>query len=214
MPPKIYPPNPIFKNNGERRVFEALVPLLGDDDAILTNLEISDPQAGDIEIDLVLLLKDHGCMVIEIKGAHITFDRGSWMQSDPSGSHEIDPAGQAKRNLYALRDYITSQWSQGILRCDWMVAFPHSNIVDVRDPHLPIAKVIQKDGLAYSLRQIQTNLNNLRNFQLPAFNGWVDLAVKILTPLAAQDADRESVLGNNYEFIRGLTHEKNNYLNS
>jgi len=29
-----------------------------------------------------------------------------------------------------------------------------------------------------------------------------------LFPLAAQDTDREAVLGNNYEFIRGLTHER------
>jgi hypothetical protein len=208
MPPKIYPPNPIFKNNGERRVFETLVPLLGDDDAILANLEMSDPAEGDIEIDLVLLLKDYGCMVIEVKGAHITFDKGSWIQSDPAGSHKIDPAGQAKRNMYSLREYLTSRWSQGILRCDWMVAFPHSNIVDVRDPLLPISKVIQKDGLPYSMRQIQTVLNTLRNHSLPTFDGWVDIALKILTPLAAQDADREAVLGNNYEFIRSLTHER------
>ena len=208
MPPKIYPPNPIFKNNGERRVFETLVPLLSDDDAILANLEMSDPAEGDIEIDIVLLLKDYGCMVIEIKGAHITFDKGSWIQSDPAGSHKIDPAGQSKRNMYSLREYLTSRWSQGILRCDWMVAFPHSNIVDVRDPLLPISKVIQKDGLPYSMRQIQTVLNTLRNHTLPAFDGWVDIALKILTPLAAQDADREAVLGNNYEFIRSLTHER------
>ena len=208
MPPKIYPPNPIFKNNGERRVFETLVPLLGDDDAILTKLEMSDPAEGDIEIDLVLLLKDYGCMVIEVKGAHITFDKGSWIQSDPAGSHKIDPAGQAKRNMYSLREYLTSRWSQGILRCDWMMAFPHSNIVDVRDPLLPISKVIQKDGLPYSMRQIQTVLNTLRNHSLPAFDGWVDIALKTLTPLAAQDADREAVLGNNYEFIRSLTHER------
>jgi len=98
MPPKIYPPNPIFKNPGERKVFESLVSLLSEDDAILANLEMSDPEVGDIEIDLVLLLKNYGCMVIEVKGAHITYDYGSWIQSDPSGSHEIDPAGQAKRN--------------------------------------------------------------------------------------------------------------------
>ena len=208
MPPKIYPPNPIFKNHGERKVFETLVPLLSDDDAIIANLEMSDPEAGDIEIDLVLLLKDYGCMVIEVKGAHITYDHGSWIQSDPSGSHEIDPAWQAKRNMYSLRNYLTSRWSQGILRCDWMVAFPHSNIVDVRDPLLPISKVIQKDGLPYSMRQIQTVLNTLRNNKLPDYDGWVDVALTILTPLAAQDADREGVIGNNYEFIRGLTHER------
>jgi hypothetical protein len=146
VPAFVYPPNPIFKNLGERKVFESLLPLLSDGDAIFANLEISDPREGDIEIDLVVLLQDYGCMVIEVKGAHITFDKGSWIQSDPSGSHKIDPAAQAKRNMYALRELITSKWSQGVLRCDWIVAFPHSNVVDVRDPNLPISKIIQKDA--------------------------------------------------------------------
>lgn len=61
---------------GERKIFESMLPLLSDEDAIFTNLEISDPKEGDIEIDLVLLLNDYGCMVIEVKGAHITFDKG------------------------------------------------------------------------------------------------------------------------------------------
>lgn len=208
MTPFVYPPNPIFKNLGERKVFESLVPLLSDEDAIFANLEISDPREGDIEIDLVLLLKDYGCMVIEVKGAHITFDKGSWIQSDPSGSHKIDPAAQAKRNMYALRDFITSKWSQGVLRSDWIVAFPHSNVVDVRDPNLPISKIIQKDGLDHGLSQIKNLLANIKTFPLPSYDKWVDVAVKNLIPLAAQDTDRESVLGNNYEFIRGLTHER------
>ncbi len=208
MPPFIYPPNPIFKNLGERKVFESILPLLSDGDAIFANLEISDPREGDIEIDLVLLLQDYGCMVVEVKGAHITFDNGSWIQSDPSGSHKIDPAAQAKRNMYALRDYITSKWSQGVLRTDWIVAFPHSNVVNVRDPNLPISKVIQKDGLDYGLSQIRNLLTNIKTFQLPAYDKWVDVASRNLIPLAAQETDRESVLGNNYEFIRGLTHER------
>ena len=208
MTPFIHPPNPIFKNLGERKVFESIVPLLSDDDAIFANLEISDPKEGDIEIDLVLLLKDYGCMVIEVKGAHITFDKGSWIQSDPSGSHKIDPAAQAKRNMYALRDYVTSKWSQGVLRSDWIVAFPHSNVVDVRDPNLPVAKIIQKDGLEFSLKQIKNLLANIKTFPLPGYDKWVGVAAKNLIPLAAQETDRESVLGNNYEFIRGLTHER------
>ncbi len=212
MSPFIYPPNPTFRNLGERKVFEALLPLLSDEDAIFANLELSDPQEGDIEIDLVLLLKDYGCMVIEIKGSHITYDKGSWIQSDPSGSHRIDPAAQAKRNMYALRDFITSQWSQGVLRSDWIVAFPHSNVVDVRDPNLPLAKIIQKDGLHQAIKQIKTLLANVKTFPLPAYEKWVDVAVKNLIPLAAHQTDRESVLGNNYEFIRGLTHERKSIL--
>ena len=204
----IYPPDPIFQSIGERHVFEAIKPLLSDGDALFANLQLSDPREGDIEIDLVLLLKDYGAMIIEVKGAHITYDNGTWMQSDPSGVHPIDPAGQAKRNTYALRDYITSKWSQGTLRTEWLVAFPHSNVVDVRDPNLPLAKIIQKSGLPYAMSAIRNQLNNVRSFPLPTYENWVELAIKVLIPLSAQKTDRESVLGNNYEFVRGLTHER------
>jgi hypothetical protein len=186
----IYPPDPIFKSIGERHVFEAIKPLLSDGDALFANLQLSDPREGDIEIDLVLLLKDYGAMIIEVKGAHITYDNGTWMQSDPSGVHPIDPAGQAKRNTYALRDYITSKWSQGTLRSEWLVAFPHSNVVDVRDPNLPMAKIIQKSGLPYAISQIRNQLNNVRTFPLPAYDNWVELAIKVLIPLSAQKTDR------------------------
>ena len=193
-------------------MFESIVPLLSDEDAVFANLELSDPQEGDIEIDLVLLLKDFGCMVIEVKGSHITYARGSWMQSAPSGVHPIDPANQAKRNMYALRNYISSNWSQGTLRSDWVVAFPHSNVVDVRDPNLPIGKIVQKDGLDFAVSQIKSLLAGINTFALPAYDDWVEVAKKILIPLSAQDTDRKGVLGNNYEFIRGLTHEREIYL--
>lgn len=212
MAPFIYPPNPIFKNLGERKVFESIVPLLSDQDAVFANLELSDPQEGDIEIDLVLLLKDFGCMVIEVKGSHITYARGTWMQSAPSGVHSIDPANQAKRNMYALRSYISSNWSQGTLRSDWVVAFPHSNIVDVRDPNLPIGKILQKDGLDFAVSQIKSLLTSVHTFPLPAYDDWVEIAKKVLIPLSAQDVDHKGVLGNNYEFIRELTHEREIYL--
>ena len=208
----IYPPNPIFRSVGERQVFEALKPLLSDGDALFANLNLTDAVEGDIEIDLVLLLKDYGAMIIEVKSAHITFEHGKWIQSDPSGSREIDPAYQARRNTYALRDYIYKHWSLGTLRTDWMVAFPHSNVVDVRDPNLPIDKIIQKRDLSYAMSAIRNRLASVRSFPLPAFDGWVEIATKVMIPLSAQKTDREGVLGNNYEFVRGLTHERNQIL--
>ena len=62
------------------------------------------------------------------------------------------------------------------------------------------------------MSQIRNQLNNVRTFPLPAYDNWVELAIKVLIPLSAQKTDRESVLGNNYEFVRGLTHERNQIL--
>jgi hypothetical protein len=89
------------------------------------------------------------------------------------------------------------------------VAFPHSNIVDVHDPNLPKSKIIEKGGLPYAMGQIRNQLKSVRSsFPLPNYSGWVELAANTLIPLSAQKTDRESVLGNNYEFIRSLTNEK------
>ena len=81
MSAAVYPPNPIFRSPGERAVFEALLPQLSDEDVVFANLEISDPVEGDIEIDLAILLKHHGLVVVEVKGAHITHDGNDWIQS-------------------------------------------------------------------------------------------------------------------------------------
>ena len=81
MSAAVYPPNPIFRSPGERAVFEALLPQLADDDVVFANLEITDPVEGDIEIDLAILLKDHGLVVVEVKGAHIAHNGIDWIQS-------------------------------------------------------------------------------------------------------------------------------------
>lgn len=208
MSAAVYPPNPIFRSPGERAVFEALLPQLSDEDVVFANLEISDPVEGDIEIDLAILLKHHGLVVVEVKGAHITHDGNDWIQSGPSGSHPIYPASQARRNMYALRDFIQRKWSLGSIRCGWVVAFPHCDIADPGDPALPLHKIVQKSQLPKMLSQMKNVINMERDVPLPDYSGWVDLIVKNLKPAVVQKTNPEAILGNNYEFIRSLTHER------
>ena len=208
MSAKSFPSNPTFRSSGERSVFEALLAQLSDEDVIFANLEISDPVEGDVEIDLAVLLKHHGLVVIEVKGAHITHNGIAWIQSDPSGSHEIYPASQARRNMYVLRDYIQRKWSLGNIRSAWLVAFPHCDIADPGDPGLPIGKVIQKSQLPMATSQLKNVVNSFRDVPLPQYEHWVELIVKNLQPAVVQKSNPEAVLGNNYEFIRSLTHER------
>jgi hypothetical protein len=208
MPATSHPANPIFRSSGERAVYEALLPQLGDGDVIFANLEIADPVEGDVEIDLAVLLKDHGLVVVEVKGAHITHNGFDWIQSGPSGSHVINPAGQAKRNMYALRDFIERKWSLGKMRCAWAVAFPHCDITDPQDPGLPIGKIVQKSQLPFTLSQLKNVVNAERDITLPNYQGWVDIVVKNLLPTVVHKTNPEAILGNNYEFIRSLTHER------
>lgn len=212
MSATVYPAKPTFRSNAERDLFEALLPQLSDDDIVFANLEMTDDVDGDIEIDFAILLKDYGLVVVEVKGGHISHDGVNWIQSDKQSSREIDPAWQAKRNLYTVRDFISRKWSLGTLRCEWVAAFPHSNIVDPQDPGLPISRIIQKKQLSQMMSSFKANLNAQRTTPLPDRHDWVTYAAKALLPVVALKTDPVAVLGNNYEFVRSLTHEREVYL--
>lgn len=212
MSATVYPPKPIFRSTAERDFFEALLPQLSDDDIVFTNLELTDDVDGDVEIDFAILLKDFGLVVVEVKGGHISHDGRDWIQSDGSGSRVITPVAQARRNLYTLRDFLLRKWSLGAIRCEWMVAFPRCNIVDPEDPGLPISRIIQKQQLSQVLSSFKSQLNSQRAAPLPTYEAWVSVAAKCLLPILAEKTEPQAILGNNYEFIRSLTHEREMYL--
>jgi hypothetical protein len=208
MTPSVLPSNPIFRSSGERAVFEALLPQLSDEDVVFANLEIADSIGGDIEIDFAILLKQHGLIVVEVKGGHISHDGRDWIQTDPSGSRPMDLVWQTKRNMYAVRDFLHSKWSLGFLRSGWVVAFPFSNVSDPQDPALPVEKIIQKSELPFALAKMKSVLNLDRSTPLPSFDDWVGVASKNLLPVVVQKTNPEAVLGDNYEYISSLTHER------
>jgi hypothetical protein len=212
MSATVYPAKPTFRSTAERDFFEALLPQLNDDDVVFANLEMTDDVDGDIEIDFAILLKDYGLVVVEVKGGHISHDGTNWIQSDKKSSRIITPVAQARRNLYTVRDFILRKWSLGALRCEWVVAFPNSNIVDPQDPGLPISRIIQKKQLPQMLSSFKANLNAQRVTPLPSHPDWVTYAAKPLLPVVALKTNPEAVLGNNYEFVRSLTHEREMYL--
>jgi hypothetical protein len=207
MTPRIFPPKPNFRSSAEEEVFKFVVAGLSDEDVVFCNLEISTPDRGEIEIDLVVLLADRGCAVVETKGGHITFDGENWIQSDNAGFREINPAQQARRNMFAIRDYIRNRWSQGNLKADWIVAFPANRVPDVNDTDLPRSKIVDKQDLPKIVSTIKSNMDAL---VAPAPNSplWIEAVIAHLSPLSAIEADRENVLGGNLDYIKTLTHER------
>ena len=207
MAARVFPPNPNFRSSAEKEVFDEVVKGLDDDDVVFCNLEISTHDRGEIEIDLVVLMAKRGCVVVETKGGHITFDGENWIQSDNSGSRKIDPAHQARRNMFSIRDYIRNRWSQGNLKADWVVAFPGNRIQDVNDPNLPRTKIIDKRDLPNIISTLKSNIDGL-TAHAPTSQHWVEAAIKHLQPVAASEADREGVLGGTLDYIETLTHER------
>ena len=96
---------PAFTNDSERVVWEHLRDQLGEDDLLVTNLRLTDRQQ-DHELDFVVGLAGHGFAVVEVKGGEVRCEPdGRWTLPWNTGRRVVDPVGQARRGMYALRGY-------------------------------------------------------------------------------------------------------------
>jgi len=207
MAPKVIPAKPNFRSKSEEKVYHSLIEALSPEDAIVCNFEFSDLSLGDVEIDFILLIKDLGLVVIEVKGGHISFDGNDWVQSDSKSSRIIHPAGQAKRNMNTFREFLRNRWSQGNIKSDWIVCFPDSQVKETNSPDLPLEKIVDKNNLKYILSTIKSNLDAKSNAAAPTGSAWIEAALKHLQPKNVKDLDKESALGNNYAYVKELTHQ-------
>ena len=207
MGPIVIPAKPNFRSRSEENVYQALLEALSSDDVIICNFEFTDLNLGDVEIDFIILLKDMGVVIVEVKGGHISFDGQDWVQSDSKSSRAIHPAAQAKRNMNTFREFLRNRWSQGNVKSDWIICFPDSQVKVSNSPDLPIEKIVDKNNLKFILSTIKNNLNTKSNAAAPSGKAWIDAALAHIKPKSLQELDKESALGNNYAHIKELTHQ-------
>lgn len=207
MPPIVIPESPSFRSRSEEKVFKVLIEKLSPEDVLVCNFEFTDMSLGDVEIDFILLLKDIGLAIVEVKGGHITFDGNDWIQSDSKSRRTIFPAAQAKRHLHTFREFLRNRWSQGNIKSDWLVCFPDSQINDTFTPDLPLEKIVDKNNLQFILSSIKSNLNAKSNAAIPSGSAWIDAALTHLKSSSSKRIDKDSTLGNNYAYIKELTHQ-------
>jgi len=207
MGPLVIPAKPNFRSRSEENVYQALLEALSSDDVIICNFEFTDLNLGDVEIDFIVLLKDMGVVIVEVKGGHISFDGQDWVQSDSKSSRAIHPAAQAKRNMHTFREFLRNRWSQGNVKSDWIICFPDSQVKVSNSPDLPIEKIVDKNNLKFILSTIKNNLNTKSNAAAPSGKAWIDAALAHIKPKSLQEIDKESALGNNYAHIKELTHQ-------
>jgi hypothetical protein len=74
---QLIPGQPQFANTSEQEVWERLRDGLGPDDVLLANLRLTD-EVKDHEADLVVLMPDVGCLVLEVKGRSLWFADSNW----------------------------------------------------------------------------------------------------------------------------------------
>lgn len=125
-----------FRSRAEAEVYRAVKTLWSDDTLVVFSMPwirvgpYGEPRDG--ETDFVVFNRDRGMLTIEVKGGGVEVDpdSGTWTSIDREGNrHGIkDPFEQAKREKYALRDYLAEQpqWQRLKLRptLGYAVIFP------------------------------------------------------------------------------------------
>ena len=71
MPARSYPAQPLFADQSEKEVWQALIEQLPADAAVVCNLKILDTYKH-YEIDFIVLVPEVGIAVIEVKGGNVT----------------------------------------------------------------------------------------------------------------------------------------------
>jgi hypothetical protein len=214
MSPFIWPDRPVFRTDAEKNLFEALKSQLGPKDAILANTRFTDPQAGDVEIDLIALIDGYGCIVFENKGGRIDFNGQNWIQADRSGKRTIDPHSQVLKNMYAFRDFIRSNWDYKNLKMDWLLAFPDSLIGAIQSPGLTRDRIIDRSELDQAAYRCKMILESVGNRHAPRQSDWVLRAFDAVRGHSFLESDPSSTLENNYNFIKKMTHESERLLDA
>lgn len=180
--PHLHPEHPEFASDAERVVWEALRDQLGPDDALLAGVRLSSREHGDVEIDLAVLMPDDGLVVLEVKGGHVSHSNGVWKSSGRSGTHVIHPTDQARKCMYAIREFLVTNpgWSRGKLRCGWLVAFPFTPVNEDLAPDAPLFKVIGHGDLGNVAARVRVEARGATPTERPAADHWVTAAVDLL----------------------------------
>jgi len=102
---QLIPGQPQFANTSEQEVWERLRDGLGPHDVLLANLRLTD-EVKDHEADLVVLMPDVGCLVLEVKGRSLWFADGDWWIKRRGRDAVIHPVDQARDAKFSLREYV------------------------------------------------------------------------------------------------------------
>ena len=149
--PLLWPAQPNFVNDSERRVWTALNDQLGENDLLIANQRFIDRER-DYEVDIVVVFDGGGVVVLEIKGGTVWNADGQWWQKSPEGDRKIFPVDQAMKAKHMLQDYVyeSAAWgSLGKIRWVHAVCFPDTAIdmrFDTPDCHRQM--VIDRGNLA------------------------------------------------------------------
>ncbi|WP_183093208.1 nuclease-related domain-containing DEAD/DEAH box helicase [Nocardioides stalactiti] len=179
---------PRFATASERDVWQQLRDTLPDDCLILANLRLTD-ELKDHEVDLLVLLPDVGCIVLEVKGGSVwttTADRGdvAWWSRSGGKERRIHPVDQIRDGKHALRHYVENdpRWgSRGPVAWAHGVVTPYSEFdADFQLPDLPRWSLHDRNDVADLAGRVHRNARRMTQGRRPPTGDDVDLIAEIL----------------------------------
>lgn len=152
-----------LRNDAERQVVETLRDGLTDGWFVMPHVPIR-TRKRDYEIDVVIVHRDFGVAVVEVKGNRVAIRNGTWY--GPRWPMEPQPTQQATSNAYALRDVLRSAHpALAHLPVEWSVALPNTReLVGDLPPEVDREQVLTAAELQDPIDAIETlMLSRTRN---------------------------------------------------
>lgn len=176
----------------DRQVIAALHEQLARGEILLTNLRITDPTEGDVEIDVVVLFPDLGAAVLETKGGRVEFRDGEWTTNRGNYSRRIHPIDQARKGKHALRRYLDrqSEWTAPLLRSQWFVAMPQTDVIGDMGPEGRRENLIGRRDLGQIRAQLRRELESTLLTDPSPAPGWQHDALTLLLRAGAMQPPR------------------------
>lgn len=148
-----------MEHGSEAEIARALQVGLSNDFLVMHSLPWVYPARDDIdaparegEADFLILQKQYGVLVLEVKGGEIILKNRMWHRRTKAGLKEIkDPVRQARRSLWALKRRVELVCGKAVaLRTHFSaaIAFPHCLFKDTPPADLPIEAIITMDDIA------------------------------------------------------------------
>ncbi len=167
----------------ERIIFDAIRQQLLPGEEMLERVRFSDSRHGDVEADALIFIPNAGVAVVEIKGGLITFADGQWTINDENGySRRINPVEQGRKAKHALRRYLDRQsdWQHGLIRSEWFVAMPFTQIEGDMGPEGRRELLIGKSDVSTMVKQIREVLSSPINSDNFPDKDAIALAISLL----------------------------------
>ncbi|MHC9420729.1 NERD domain-containing protein (plasmid) [Sphingomonas citri] len=215
-----------IEHGSEADVARAMLTGLGAGFTVLHSLPWANPARDAIEAparegeaDFVILHRQHGVLVLEVKGGEIELKGRRWWRHKKAGLEEIkDPVRQASRSKWALRRRVEQICGKPLAdRATWgtAIAFPNCLFRGEAPADLPVESVLSMDDMAdfeaallrvykangaFKPELSGTDLDSIRRALAPEFRVYEPLSIS----LAANEAALSRLTRQQLQVLRGM----------